>query len=500
MSDGVEPTSSLQPAALKSGRHLWIVLLLLLIAVVFTRASAFGNPLYSADDPLYLQFGLAIDHGQVPYLDIWDRKPLGLFLVYAAIGLLPGDPILAYQLAAALSVLATAVILYRIARLYSGTVGAVSAGLAFIILLPAFKGAAGQAQIFYEPLIAFAAWLVVAPVTGDRLLRASGAMLLCGVAFTIKQTVIVESALFGLWLVAVCWRELGLVRAVRLAALLALVFAIPTFLTFGIMAGYGDLGLYLQSSFLSVLHKGNEAGSVGLARIVACLILLAPLAGFAAKGYRIRRKQHGKVPTREIFLVSWTLAALGGVILIPRFYAYYPIPLLLPLSICASSLFERPGVGRLYLAGLVAVTFFQGDVLRFAQTQATRSQLAAVISDIRQEAHGGCLFVADGPGWLYTASGIGCRTRYRFPDHLSLVTESGAIGEDQGRAVEDILAQRPAVIVLRAGDDVRNPHIWPILSKALAAYHVVHRDPLTVEYMPQTMLLWVPNTPVKIPL
>ena len=62
-----------------------------------------------------------------------------------------------------------------------------------------------------------------------------------------------------------------------------------------------------------------------------------------------------------------------------------------------------------------------------------------------------------------------------------------------GDAVRAILAQHPAVIVLRAGDDVRNPHIWPMFSKALAGYHVVRRDPLTVEYMPQTMLLWVRN-------
>lgn len=495
MSAGESSASAFEPiVASKAGPRSWVMLILLLLAAVMvTRASAFGNPLYSADDPLYLQFGLGIDHGLVPYLDIWDRKPLGLFLVYAAIGFLPFDPVYAYQMVGGLFVLATAVIVYRIARLYSGDRGAVAAALAFIILLPAFKGAAGQAQVFYEPLIALSAWLVIRPAAGRRLTNSLWAILLCGIAFTLKQTVIVESAFLGIWLVVVSWREHGTLRAGKLAGVLALVFAVPTLLTFVVMAGYGELGLYIQSSFLSVFHKGSETSSVGLSRVVACFILLAPLVGFAAGGYYTRRKQHGEASTREKFIFLWALSALGGVILIPRFYAYYPIPLLLPLSIAASSFFERPGTGRLFLVALAAVMLMQGDVLRFADTKVTRAQLAVVVTDIRREAHGGCLFVADGPGWLYSASGIGCRTRYRFPDHLSLVTEAGAIGQDQGDAVRAILAQHPAVIVLRAGDDVRNPHIWPLFSKALASYHVVRRDPLTVEYMPQTMLLWVRN-------
>ena len=92
---------------------------LLLLAVILSRASAFGNPVYSPDDQLYLQFGQAIDYGQMPYVDIWDRKPIGLFLIYAAIGLLPGDPVLTYQLVAAAFVFGTALLIYAIARSFA---------------------------------------------------------------------------------------------------------------------------------------------------------------------------------------------------------------------------------------------------------------------------------------------------------------------------------------------------------------------------------------------
>ena len=476
----------------------WLALTaLLLVAVVLTRASALGNPLYSADDQLYLQFGQAIDHGQIPYVDIWDRKPIGLFFVYAAIGLLPGNPVVIYQLIAGLFVLGTALIIYRIARLYSGEWGSRATALAFIISLPMFKGAAGQAQIFYEPIIALTALLVIAPHTAGGRGRALCAMLLCGIAFTIKQTVIVEAAFFGFWLVVARWRQAGATEAMSRAVILAFMFAVPTLLTFAGMAAIDQLPTYLDSSFLSIFHKGSEAHSASFARVIACALLLAPLSGFALWGHLIRRRQQSHPLEFERFILFWALAALGGVALIPRFYAYYPIPLLLPLSIAASSVFERVRTGPLFLLCLAGLTLMHGDVLRFDDTRAARTGFNALVADIRANANGGCLFVADGPGLLYGASGVGCRTPYRFPEHLSLATEAGSIGGDPAKAVRDVLAQRPTVIVLRLGqaDEQRNPRTWPIIRDALAAnYHLLRRYRLPVEYIPQTLSVWVLNS------
>ena len=482
------------------GSGSWVLfLVLLLLAIVLTRASAFGNPVYSADDQLYLQFGQAIDSGQIPYVDIWDRKPIGLFLVYAAMGLLPGDPVYVYQFIASLFVLATALLIHRIARLFAGEWGSQAAALAFVILLPVFKGAAGQAQIFYEPLIALAALVVVSSERqdgGPSPSRGLAAMLLCGIAFTMKQTVIVESAFLGLWLLVAQWRRTGLPSAIPRGAMLMLAFAAPTLMTFAGMAMIGQLATYLDSSFLSVFHKGSDAQWSTMVRAIACFLMISPLIGFAIGGYVVRRNPQARLPRHELFLLLWTLAALGGVVLIPRFYLYYPIPLLLPLSISASTLFERRGTGPLYLMCLAVVTLVQGDVLRFADTRAARSGFSALSDDIRARARarpGGCLFVADGPGLLYATSGVGCRTPYRFPDHLSLPTEADSIGADPAQAVRDILAQRPAVIVLRLGsaNEARNPVTWPIIQAALASdYRPVRRYRFPVEYRPQSISVW----------
>ena len=74
----------------------------------------FGNPVIHVDEQYYLLVGDRMLHGALPYVDIWDRKPLGLFLIFAAIRLLAGDGIMQYQIVATLFAAATALLIARI--------------------------------------------------------------------------------------------------------------------------------------------------------------------------------------------------------------------------------------------------------------------------------------------------------------------------------------------------------------------------------------------------
>src|SRR3712207_3445789 len=90
-------------------------LLLLLGAALLFRAAFFGNPVIEGDEQFYLLVGDRMRHGLLPYVDIWDRKPVGLFLIYAAVRLLGGEGIWQYQAVAALFAAATAFLVSRIA-------------------------------------------------------------------------------------------------------------------------------------------------------------------------------------------------------------------------------------------------------------------------------------------------------------------------------------------------------------------------------------------------
>ena len=64
-----------------------ILLVLTLVALV-VRARTFGNPVIGFDEQFYLLVGDRMLHGALPYVDIFDRKPIGLFLLYAGAGAL----------------------------------------------------------------------------------------------------------------------------------------------------------------------------------------------------------------------------------------------------------------------------------------------------------------------------------------------------------------------------------------------------------------------------
>jgi predicted membrane-bound mannosyltransferase len=84
----------------------WQAALLLLVALLL-RVPLFGDPVIHSDEQFYLLVGDRLLHGAWPYLDIWDRKPPGLFLLYAAIRLVGGLGIVQYQMVASLAAAAT---------------------------------------------------------------------------------------------------------------------------------------------------------------------------------------------------------------------------------------------------------------------------------------------------------------------------------------------------------------------------------------------------------
>ncbi|MEI9927398.1 MAG: hypothetical protein WDN44_06430 [Sphingomonas sp.] len=92
----------------------WSVLLLVAVAA---RAATFGNPVVHVDEEFYFTTAIRMLHGALPYVDVWDRKPIGLFLVYlpaAAFGVPLG--IWVYQAMATASVVLTGLVLARLAE------------------------------------------------------------------------------------------------------------------------------------------------------------------------------------------------------------------------------------------------------------------------------------------------------------------------------------------------------------------------------------------------
>ena len=412
--------------------------LLLCLATILIRWPNFGNPFYHGDEQFYLLVGRSMLDGAIPYVDIWDRKPLGLFLIYAAIGWLSGDGIYQYQAVAGLFVAGTAITIALIARTFANWVPATLAGITYIAALEVMGGGGGQSPVFYNLFIALA-FLQVVREKGSAFL----AMACCSLALFIKPTAIAESLMIGgLFL----WRDWTATRdhlaVIRKAALYAAIGAAPYALTMLIYAQIGHFDAWFYANVTSIFAKAASDAAETEQRAARLLLLIAPLiaaGGFGLHGLRSSRL-HGP-------LSLWLSAALVGFLLIPNIYHHYALPLAVPLSVAAAGLYARLPIGGLY-AGFVCLWMLSlGQYPAFDRTRQSISSSDAAVRIIKANLGTCCLYVHQGPPSLHDLAGACRLTSRAFPEHLNSANERYAIGVDTAAEVKRILAAKPSIIV-----------------------------------------------------
>lgn len=433
-------SGSRQPA-LSFGPWAFAVLLLAALAL---RASTFGDPNVGGDETFYQAVGIAMHHGAVPYVDVWDRKPWGLFFLYYLITGISSAPI-GYQLAATLFAAATAWVIGRIALLWTNRQGAVLAGLAYLIFLTPFQGYGGQSPVFYNLFMALAVLLALhaTPTLRKGLVPASShaAMLLAGIAITIKTTAFFEAAFVGLWCSGVLLRSPWSKHPPgRTIAIWALTGAAPVLLIAAAYALAGHWTIYWNAMVTSNFAKPTSWPSAAI-RFAIMFSRLAPLSVVAALALP-------EIPDdKRRFMLLWLLAAFASVASASHFFMHYALSFLVPLSVAGAAFLDRKWLGPL---ALVAISWFalnDSRVLDFAHARRSRAAFAELTSAIRAHDDGGPLFVFDGPHQLYTMTGKPFPTPLVFAPHLSDLKEKDVSTLSTLGEVKRVLAMRPSTIV-----------------------------------------------------
>jgi hypothetical protein len=461
----------------------WQIAAVLAIVALALRAWDFGNPVIHVDEQYYLLVGDRLLHGAVPYVDIWDRKPIGLFLIYAAMRLLPGDGVIAYQLVASVFATTTAYLVWRAAlRTGASRTGALAAGTAYLIWLPLLGGRGGQSPVFYNLFVAGAALIALhlpvrARAGAKRAIVAWGtlACLLGGLAIQTKYTPAIEGAFIGcvhLWYLrraGTGW--MGLAGA----ALLWMVAGLAPTVAAG--AYYWSLGSTAFEAFWFAnvdsifLRSGYPADQLAM-RLLGIVATLSPLILSAAMawGWRTRTER------REEALVGfgWLAAAGGGFLMIGTFFDHYALPLVAPLAIVAARALGRSS--RLLIATL-ALGLLLNVVERGIKNNDGRGAYA-VAALVKANSDHGCPYVFIGDTITYELSGACLPTRYAFPNLLAYTTEQGATGIDEEAEARRVLAARPPVIVTSTRRlAIWNPGSLAALKAALPGYRVIYSVP-----------------------
>ncbi|NIJ22121.1 hypothetical protein FHS95_003832 [Sphingomonas naasensis] len=439
-------------AALANLPH-WVILL---VAAVAVRAIAFGNPVVHVDEELYFVTAQRMLDGALPYVDIWDRKPIGLFLIYlpaAAFGVPLG--IWVYQLMALASVVLTALMIIRLAERTGWREGGLAAALLYLFMLGFGDGQSGQAPVFYN-LITASAMLLAVPCAASaacsilRRGRAVAAMALIGLALQVKYSVLFEGIFLGMWLL---WREHRLgqspVRIARLGIELVVVAILPTLLAWGVYVwlGHGDAWFY--ANFGSILDRKSDPADELIRAFLKIALMLAPLLIVSGLSRRVPVQDESERPIRAL-MFGWLIAAVFGLIVFGTWFNHYALPVMLPACLCCAGYLGRNPVGRRIVAPALLIVAALGGELTVLSARWHRGDAREVETLVEAIGHGpGCLYVYSSNSSLYSQTGRCTVTPWIYPSHLSRERENGAVGVDQLAEIGRIFTKRPEVVVMR---------------------------------------------------
>lgn len=452
---------------------------ILAVVALLARAVTFGDPVIHVDEEFYWVTAHEMWRGALPFVDIWDRKPIGLFLLFMPAAWLPlpwGS--IAYQAMATLALVLTALLVLRLATLGGWGRGALAGALAYVLWPDLLNGVGGQSPIFYNLPMALAAALIVA---GDgaphRRRRGCAAIALVGVALQIKYSVVFEGVFFGLWLM---WRDWNARRTVwgtiAYAVVLVALALAPTIAALGTYAAIGQADAFLFANFFSVQHRNPDPWPEMLGNIGTLVLLLSPLVAmaFGARGQAVG----GSVLVRR-FLFGWFGSALAGLALFGTWFDHYALPSLVPGCACAAGFLGSPRVRARIAPTILALLAVAGQitVLVNMRNRGGATQFAALARAVG--ARPGCLYVYSGTTMLYAVTGRCRLSRYVVPAHLNRGRENGATGVDQEAELRRILSARPAVIVMRPPFRGERPEIRAIVAAAVARdYRLAARLPM----------------------
>jgi len=421
---------------------------MLLLVTLAARAITFGNPVIGFDEQFYLLVGDRMLHGALPFVDIFDRKPIGIFLVYAGARLLGGDGFLEYKLVAAAFVLVTAFLIYRTARHRAGPLGAILAAVLYILWLDFMEGEGGQTPVFYNLAVLGAGALLLAAARSPAGLvwRGCAALLLVGLALQVKYSVLFEGVFFGCAFLVLARRDRLPWRMVALFGLAMVLLALlPTALTAAYYWRAGHLDAFLFCNFFSIFGQGKGPVLKQLVGLAGITGILLPLILFGLLG---RTRDPSPSGARELpFLRAWLGVSVFAVLIYWRFNSpHYALPVLLPACLLLAPALDarrRIGIGLAVLAFVVG----QGVQVNLKAIKGARAEAEAVTAAAMPRK--GCIFVYNGYPALYMMTHSCLPSRWAFPGHLNAADESNprALGADPLLITRRILAARPDAIV-----------------------------------------------------
>lgn len=327
-------------------KHYFLLALILFATFIFRFPSLF-EPFWYGDEGIFAAVGRNLNFGGVLYQDAWDNKPPMIYLTYAAIFKVFGVSMFWLRLAAAIVVMATAVVIYEIAREAYGKKRALVATLAFGFLtsLRLVEGNLALTEIFMILPISMAMMIAILKKFDYPSLFAAGILFAIGSLY--KQVGVLEAAALGIFLFLYIQK---FPEFLRRGLVLTSGFTVPFLIFIAYFAPKNLVGEYIFAAYTYYQIYLGESPRYAL---LINALKFAPIV--AAVIYGIWKKTKGKLSLFHLFLL-WTAFSFLGSYFSSRTYGHYLVQATPAVSLLLASLNLRPIITRTRLK--FGISFF----------------------------------------------------------------------------------------------------------------------------------------------
>jgi 4-amino-4-deoxy-L-arabinose transferase-like glycosyltransferase len=487
-----------------TGSAGWMVAVAVLSAVVLPRLVVLPVSVIDWDESSYALVAQQMLQGRMPYDAVFDHKPIGLYLVFAAFIALIGDSVVAIRVIPIVFAGATAVLLAWLARKqfllgpYSSAAIAALYGLLTLIN----GGLATNTEILINLFLVASVALIVRGELARRIslpyALSAGAML--GAAFQVNYLggiLVAGTAAFYLAWISGSDRPATVTRLyltngifmfagfllANIALILPLVFA-------GDIAAYLGLQIAYLADYSSKVDGGFRLGRLyeAVLPILPFVALGAVFVGKTLHGMLFRRDRPPSAAEERslrAWVVLWifaTVTAFASGRLYSHFFLFIlPASLMLTAGVlwaCRSQPALRRGlaVWMLLMAAFVTVQsdgIFK-DGLRGYRNVFLRGQAPDAVAQVSKSMSAqlgvdDTIYVYDAEIVHYFQTRTLPPTRFAFPNSHLRESESARFGFDRGDHMRDILATDPKFIVVGGNpSDLLYGEASAVLAEALA--------------------------------
>ena len=318
--------------------HPTIVLGIFLLTGFALRFFSFFPTVIDHDESTYIVIADLLMKGYTYQVDFIDTKPIGIFLVFAALQKLFGSSIIMMRAVATAIIAFTSFFLYKAKRKDgSSHAAALAAGVIYIFLNSIYTryGVSPNTETYFNLFTALALWLYFSKGEWWKYTLAG---LSLGVGFILKYVVLFDGVAFGLFLLWLAYRgEYKWGKAWLNSILMASFAAIPFIL---VLAYYYNIGyledFWFHTFIVSGRYPSSRGGLYYVEFFIQFFLRYLPITVFFILALWSKH-----IPSSsKKFGICWSIFVLMAILIPGNSYGHYFIQFMLPFSFLAGSFFE----------------------------------------------------------------------------------------------------------------------------------------------------------------